>query len=77
MGLAFREIDYTVDTIGNYSILLRARNGSLLSNVLFEKEVISHSILKKLHLKSFIMRLKAHKVMQQVFFSVPILLQIQ
>ena len=46
------------------------KNGSLWSNTVFEKEVISHSNNKRLQLKPFIMHLKAHKVMQQgcVFF---------
>ena len=40
------------------------RNGSLWSNVLFEKEVISHSNDKRLA-EPFIMHLKAHREMQQ------------
>ena len=42
------------------------RNGSLWSNVVFKKEVISYSNNERLQLKPFIIHLlKAHKVMQQ------------
>ena len=49
-----------------------------LSNVPFEKDVISQSNNKKLHQKPFIMHLKANRVMQQqCFLSFIILLQIR
>ena len=51
------------------------RNGSLWSNVDFEKEVISHSNIKTLQARSP-RHLKAHTFMWQVFFSFIIFLAI-
>ena len=50
------------------------RNGSLWSNVFFEKRYFAHQHVKRLQPKPFIIHLKAHKVMQQGCFSFIILL---
>ena len=46
------------------NFIVRCLNASLWSTIVFEKEVISHSI----NTKPFFMHLKAHKVMQQGCF---------
>ena len=66
---------YLVTSNGELLIVYNImRNGSIWSNIVFDKEVISHSHNKTLQLKPFIMHLKAHKVCNKGVFSLIILL---
>ena len=57
-------------TFHNFREYNISRNSSLWSNVVFEKEVISHSNIKRLIYiwNLMILHLRAHKLVQQVFF---------